>query len=148
MLVDGAAARTNPSKPGYDYIIVGAGTAGCVLTHRLSADGSRTVLLLEHGGDDRHWLLRMSAGLRSVFKPSSRFNYWYQTLLQPHLKQRRIDQPWGKVLGSSPGYSRSASDPGLTAFSVFQRPAQCPGAHLDPLQLRLQGRPGHSSVQA
>ncbi len=88
-------------KSSYDYIIVGAGTAGCVLAHRLSEDGQYSVLLVENGGDDRSWILQMPAGLRSAFKPSSKFNYWFKTEPQPHLNNRQIDQPRGKVLGGS-----------------------------------------------
>lgn len=85
----------------YDYIVVGAGTAGCVLANRLSADPQVRVLLLEAGPPDRSWLLHMPAGLRSVFKPSNRYNWWYETTAQTHLDDRRIAQPRGKTLGGS-----------------------------------------------
>lgn len=85
----------------YDYVIVGAGTAGCVLAHRLSEDGRYSVLLLERGGDDRTWIIQMPAGLRSIFSPSSKYNYWFKTTPQAHLDGRQIDQPRGKVLGGS-----------------------------------------------
>ena len=88
-------------KDQYDYVIVGAGTAGCVLAHRLSEGGQYSVLLIEHGGDDRHWMIQMPAGLRSTFKPSSKFNYWFKTTPQKNLKNRQIDQPRGKALGGS-----------------------------------------------
>ena len=88
-------------KSQYDYVIVGAGTAGCVLAHRLSEGGRYSVLLLEHGGDDRRWIMQMPAGLRSTFKPSSKHNYWFKTTPQAHLNNREIDQPRGKVLGGS-----------------------------------------------
>ena len=85
----------------YDYVIVGAGTAGCVLAHRLSEDGLYSVLLLEHGGDDQTWILQMPAGLRSAFKPNSKYNYWFKTTPQKQLNMREIDQPRGKALGGS-----------------------------------------------
>jgi choline dehydrogenase len=88
-------------KSSYDYIIVGAGTAGCVLARRLSESGQYSVLLLEHGGDDRSWIIQMPAGLRSAFKPTSKYNYWFKTKAQRQLNNREIDQPRGKVLGGS-----------------------------------------------
>jgi choline dehydrogenase len=86
---------------GYDFIIVGAGTAGCVLASRLSEDPNASVLLLEAGPSDRSWILRMPAGLRSAFKPTSTYNYWFKTTPQRHLDNREIDQPRGRVLGGS-----------------------------------------------
>ena len=84
----------------YDYLITGAGSAGCVLARRLS-DAGNTVLLIEAGMNDKSWILRMPAGLRSTFKPSSKYNYWFKSTKQKYLDNREIDQPRGKVLGGS-----------------------------------------------
>jgi len=84
----------------YDYLITGAGSAGCVLARRLSDAGNK-VLLIEAGMNDKSWILRMPAGLRSTFKPSSKYNYWFKSIKQKHLDNREIDQPRGKVLGGS-----------------------------------------------
>jgi len=84
----------------FDYVIAGAGSAGCVLARRLS-DAGHQVLLLEIGGSDKSWIIRMPAGLRSAFKPTSKYNYWYYTQAQKHLNNRQIQQPRGKVLGGS-----------------------------------------------
>ena len=59
------------------------------------------MLLLEAGPTDRSWIIRMPAGLRSAFKPTSKYNYWFKTTPQPHLNNREIDQPRGRVLGGS-----------------------------------------------
>ena len=84
----------------YDYVIAGAGSAGCVLARRL-ADAGHQVLLLEVGPSDKSWIIRMPAGLRSAFKPTSKYNWWYYTEAQAHLNNRRIQQPRGRVLGGS-----------------------------------------------
>ena len=87
-------------KTHYDYIIAGAGSAGCVLARRLS-DAGHQVLLLEMGGTDKSWVIQMPAGLRSVFKPTSKYNWWFHTQPQKHLNNRKIQQPRGRVLGGS-----------------------------------------------
>ena len=84
---------------GFDYIIVGAGSAGCVLGARLSEQGA-SVLLLEAGGDDSHWLLQMPLGfLRAIFRPE--FSWGYMSEPEPHLNGRPLWLPRGKVLGGS-----------------------------------------------
>ena len=87
-------------KTRYDYIIAGAGSAGCVLARRLS-DAGHQVLLLEVGGSDKSWIIQMPAGLRSAFKPTSKYNWWFYTQPQKHLNNRKIQQPRGRVLGGS-----------------------------------------------
>jgi len=84
----------------FDYIIAGAGSAGCVVARRLS-DAGYEVLLLETGGSDKSWVLQMPAGLRSAFKPTSKYNWWFYTSPQKHLNNREIQQPRGRVLGGS-----------------------------------------------
>ncbi|MDG2242114.1 MAG: choline dehydrogenase [Rhodospirillaceae bacterium] len=84
----------------FDYIIVGAGAAGCLLANRLSVDSKNSVLLLEAGGTDWNPLIRMPlvAGLL-YFTPS--LNWGYSTAPQKGLQDRRIKWPRGKVLGGS-----------------------------------------------
>jgi choline dehydrogenase len=84
----------------FDYIIVGAGSAGCVLADRLSADGSATVLVLEFGGSDRSVLIQMPAAL-SIPMNMAKYNWRYETEPEPHLGGRRLHCPRGKVLGGS-----------------------------------------------
>eukprot|EP00035_Acanthoeca_spectabilis_P019141 m.415685 g.415685 ORF g.415685 m.415685 type:complete len:575 (+) comp16824_c1_seq17:2209-3933(+) len=84
----------------FDYIIVGAGSAGCVLANELTADGSKQVLLVEAGGWDWHPLIHIPAGVYSVFKNPS-FNWNYQSEPEPHCNGRRIELPRGKVVGGS-----------------------------------------------
>ena len=84
----------------FDYIVVGAGSAGCVLANRLSADGKHSVLLIEAGGSDWNPLIHMPAGLAKLVGVKS-INWNYETAPEPHLNNRQLYWPRGKVLGGS-----------------------------------------------
>jgi choline dehydrogenase len=84
----------------YDYIIVGAGSAGCVLAHRLSADPSTSVLLIEAGPRDWHPFIHMPAGIAKLVGRKG-VNWDYSTEPETQLKGRRLWWPRGKVLGGS-----------------------------------------------
>ena len=84
----------------FDYVIVGAGSAGCVLADRLTEDGDATVLLLEYGGSDRSIFVQMPTAL-SIPMGMERFNWFYYTEPEPQLGGRRVHTPRGKVLGGS-----------------------------------------------
>ena len=84
----------------YDYIIVGAGTAGCVLANRLSADSRTRVLLLEAGGADRSPWIRVPIGYGRTFT-DARYNWMYEAQADPGLNNRRAFWPRGKLLGGS-----------------------------------------------
>jgi choline dehydrogenase len=84
----------------YDYIIVGAGSAGCVLANRLSADSNNSVLLLEAGGSDANLFIRMPSAL-SYPMNNKRFNWFFESSPEPGLDGRSLHCPRGKVLGGS-----------------------------------------------
>jgi choline dehydrogenase len=84
----------------YDFIIVGAGSAGCVLANRLSADPANKVLLLEAGGRDRNPLFRLPMLMGKLFH-SGLYNWHYQTEPEPYLNDRTLYWPRGKVLGGT-----------------------------------------------
>ncbi len=84
----------------YDTIIVGAGSAGCVLANRLSADPGRRVLLLEAGPSDWHPFIHMPAGIAKLVGKKG-INWDYYTEPEPNLDNRRLWWPRGRVLGGS-----------------------------------------------
>jgi choline dehydrogenase len=84
----------------FDYVIVGAGSAGCVLADRLTEDGRNSVLVLENGGSDRSMFIQMPTAL-SIPMNMPRFNWFYHTEPEPHLGGRKLHTPRGKVLGGS-----------------------------------------------
>src|SRR5437667_12533814 len=84
----------------YDYIVVGAGSAGCVLANRLTADPRRRVLLLEAGGSDRSPWIQVPIGYARTFH-DPRYNWMYEAQPDPMLDDRRAFWPRGKVLGGS-----------------------------------------------
>lgn len=84
----------------YDYIIIGAGSAGCVLANRLSADPATRVLVLEFGGSDKSVFIQMPTAL-SIPMNGTKYNWRYFTDPEPGLDGRRVHCPRGKVLGGS-----------------------------------------------
>ena len=84
----------------YDFVIIGAGSAGCILANRLSADPTNQVLLLEAGGPDRHPWIHIPAGFQKLLN-HPRLNWNFETEPEDNVRGRRISIPRGKVLGGS-----------------------------------------------
>jgi choline dehydrogenase len=88
------------SNESFDYVIVGAGTAGCVLANRLAEDGKSTVCLMEAGPPDKSMFIHMPAGfIRILFHPV--YNWKFMSAEEPNLKNRPIYAPRGRTLGGS-----------------------------------------------
>lgn len=88
------------AQEAFDYIVVGAGSSGCVVAARLSEDPGVNVLVLEAGGRDDHLYLKMPLAFLKAM-PDPRFNWTYLTEPEPHLDGRRLPLPRGKVVGGS-----------------------------------------------
>lgn len=84
----------------FDYIIIGAGSAGCVLANRLSEDPATRVLVLEYGGSDKSIFIQMPTAL-SIPMNGTKYNWKYMTQPEPGLDGRQVHCPRGKVLGGS-----------------------------------------------
>ena len=89
----------SPASASYDYVIVGAGSAGCVLANRLSEDPAARVLLLEAGGNDRHLAVKMPAAFPEQFH--TKRDWDYNTDPEPALGGRSLYLPRGKMIGGS-----------------------------------------------
>lgn len=114
----------------FTHIVVGAGSAGCVIASRLSEDAGTSILVLEAGPMDRSlYMLRMPAALALPLE-SDRYNWFYHSEPEPHLDGRRVYYPRGRVVGGSSSingmvylrgnpqdYDRWAQTPGLQAWS-------------------------------
>ncbi|WP_255620775.1 choline dehydrogenase [Pseudonocardia sp. DSM 110487] len=136
--------RDEVSVIGYDVLIVGGGPAGCILANRLTADPSVRVLLLEAGGPDHWWDLRIQLPLAMGFPVGHRtFDWRYESEPEPGLGSRRLHHPRGKVLGGSSSingmiyerghrgsYDRWAAEAGSETWDY---------AHCEPYFRRLEG---------
>jgi choline dehydrogenase len=144
-------------RPSFDYVVVGGGSAGCVMGERLSADGGPTVLIIEAGRSDYplDLLVQMPAAL--AFPSGNRFYDWcYESEPEPHLHGRRIAHARGKLLGGSSSingmifqrgnpldFERWGADPGMSEWNwshclpYFRRIENClAAAPSDPLRGR------------
>lgn len=88
------------SSKDYDYVICGAGSAGCVLANKLSADPGTRVLVLEAGPMDHNLMIHIPAGVYAVYT-NPKYNWNYETEDEPELDDRNIFTPRGKVIGGS-----------------------------------------------
>ena len=131
----------------YDYIIIGAGSAGCVLAGRLSEDPSNRVLLLEAGGKNWHPFIHMPAGLSKAATMNS-VNWSYDTEPEGELNGRRLYWPRGKVLGGSSSINAMCYCRGHHKDYDLWAEAGCEGWDFDsviPWFKHSEDRPGDSS---
>jgi 4-pyridoxate dehydrogenase len=108
--MSGQVGATMSIVNGYDYVIVGAGSAGCVLANRLTEDTGATVLLLEAGGHDRHPYIQVPIGIGKL-QQHRMFDWGYESDPEPHLNGRRI-----RVLRGGWRVGQPAQEPGCAAL--------------------------------
>ena len=128
----------------FDVVIIGAGSAGCVVADRLSLDGSSTILVLEAGGHDRRWWIKVPIGYGRLFH-DERVNWKYQTEADPGLNGREGYWPRGKVVGGSSSINAMVYCRGLPNDFDDWRDAGNPGwgwADVAPVFDRFESRVG------
>ncbi|OLT03942.1 hypothetical protein BJF90_24830 [Pseudonocardia sp. CNS-004] len=136
--------RGEVSATGCDVLIVGGGPAGCILANRLSADPSVRVLVLEAGGPDHWWDLRIQLPLAMGFPVGHRsFDWRYESEPEPGLGSRKLHHPRGKVLGGSSSINGMLYERGHRAsYDRWADEAESPEwdyAHCEPYFRRLEG---------
>ena len=77
----------------FDYVIVGAGSSGCVMANRLSENGKNSVLILEAGGKDRNLFIHMPSGYSQIVPTKSNLNYGFETEPEPTTNNRQLFGP-------------------------------------------------------
>jgi choline dehydrogenase len=114
------------AAPVYDYVVVGAGSAGCTLAARLTESGKHSVLLLEAGGSDRHPWVRIPLGVGKVLN-DEKFVWKTSTEAEPQLHGNRLYWPSGRIVGGSSSVNGLVFVRGHPAKYDEWRAAGCPG---------------------
>ena len=130
-----------------DYLVVGAGSAGCVVAHRLSGDPNVSVALLEAGGRDWNPFIQVPVMTRTLF-PMPTLNWGYQTEAEPHLEGRSLNWPRGRVLGGSSSINGMTYIRGHRRDFDIWRQLGCEGWSYEevlPYFVRAERNPGKDS---